>query len=247
MKFQKKFVVVMLTICLMELGGTVFSAPVYAKKITGLKQAARMALQTVKNGDVTEVDRDYERGKLVYEVQVIKGAREYDITYRASDGKMLSYGWEEYRVTRGKGKKVISKNKCRNLVMKEVPNGKIVNLVKKYDDGIPVYKVKTDKKGKRYTLKYHGKTGKLLEYEWELTTTGGDSQENARYIGIAKAKKIALSKAPKAMVIKAKFDRDDGIPVYEVELIRGVMEYEIKIHAKTGKILEIDRDYNGGW
>ena len=35
MKFQKKFVVVMLTICLMELGGTVFSAPVYAKKITG--------------------------------------------------------------------------------------------------------------------------------------------------------------------------------------------------------------------
>lgn len=247
MKFQKKLFVAVLAFCLTALGGTVFSAPVYAKKITGLKQAARMALQTVKNGDITEVDRDYERGKLVYEVQVLKGFREYDITYRASDGKMLSYGWEEYRVTKGKGNKVISKNKCRRLAMKEVPNGKIVSLVKKYDDGIPVYKVKTDKKSKRYTLKFHGKTGKLLEYEWELAAVRGDSQENSRYIGIARAKKIALSKAPKATVIKAEFDRDNGMPVYEVELIRGVMEYEIKIHAETGKILEIDRDYNGRW
>ncbi len=36
---------------------------------------------------------------------------------------------------------------------------------------------------------------------------------------------------------------DDGVPVYEVELILGNYEYEFKIHAKTGKILKQERDW----
>ena len=35
---------------------------------------------------------------------------------------------------------------------------------------------------------------------------------------------------------------DHGVPVYEVEVIKGELEYEIKIHARTGKILEVDID-----
>lgn len=249
MKFQKKFAVAALTFCLTALGVTAFAGPVYAKKITSMKQAANLALQTVKNGDIVEVDKDYEKGTLIYEVQLLKGKKEYDVTYRASDGKMLAYGWEEYRVLRGSGKKTISKAKCRQLVTKEVPGGKILSLVKKYDDGIPVYKAKADKGSKRYTLKYHGKTGKLIEYEWKLTAVkgSGNAQGGSGYIGITRAKQIALSKAPKATVIKAEFDWDDGAPVYELELIRGRVEYEFKIHAKTGKILDMERDYNGGW
>ena len=33
------------------------------------------------------------------------------------------------------------------------------------------------------------------------------------------------------------------MPVYEVKLIKDEFEYEIEIHAKTGKILEIEREY----
>jgi uncharacterized membrane protein YkoI len=36
---------------------------------------------------------------------------------------------------------------------------------------------------------------------------------------------------------------DDGVPVYEVEIIKGDYEYDVEIHAKTGKILEVDKDY----
>ena len=36
---------------------------------------------------------------------------------------------------------------------------------------------------------------------------------------------------------------DDGIPVYEIEMIKGEYEYELKIHAKTGKILEKEKDW----
>lgn len=236
-----------MVVCLLSLGILSFSDSAYAAKITSLNQAAQLALKTVKNADVTEMDSDYENGQLVYEIQLIKNKKEYDITYRASDGKMLSYSWEQYNVQAYSSKKTISKSKCRQLAQKEVSGASVLSLVQKYDDGILVYKMKMKKANKNYTLEYHAKTGKLIEYGWKLTAANtGSSQTSTTntYIGLSQAKKIALAEAPKATVIKAEFDMDDGIPVYEIELIQGSTEYDIKIHAKTGKILEIDRDFN---
>ena len=65
---------------------------------------------------------------------------------------------------------------------------------------------------------------------------------SSKYIGVPKAKSIANKKVPGAQVVKVEYDNDDGIPVYEVEMIKGNMEYELKIHAKTGKILEYEQD-----
>ena len=64
---------------------------------------------------------------------------------------------------------------------------------------------------------------------------------------MTKAKKIALSKVPHATIVKAEFDNDDGVPLYEIEAIKGAMEYDIKIHASSGKILGFDKDYNDDW
>ena len=40
------------------------------------------------------MDVDYENGGLLYEVTLIKGSREYNLKYRASDGKLMEYEWE---------------------------------------------------------------------------------------------------------------------------------------------------------
>ena len=47
---------------------------------------------------------------------------------------------------------------------------------------------------------------------------------------------------PGSTIVKAKRDTADGIQVYEVELVKDGYEYEVKIDAKTGKILEFDMD-----
>ena len=44
-------------------------------------------------------------------------------------------------------------------------------------------------------------------------------------------------------MIKVEFDMDDGVPVYEVEVINGEYEYDVEIHAKTGTILDVDMDH----
>ena len=81
----------------------------------------------------------------------------------------------------------------------------------------------------------------MREYEWE-SATKKNSGNSRNYISKEQAKKAALERTGGGTVIKVKFEMDDGAPVYEVEVIRGEVEYEIKVHARTGRILEIDMD-----
>lgn len=42
--------------------------------------------------------------------------------------------------------------------------------------------------------------------------------------------------------LRARYDRDDRIPEYDVEFREGRWEYEYEIHAETGKILSWEKD-----
>lgn len=241
MKTRKRMLAIFVMFCLVGVGIFSSSVTVQAKKITSMRQVEKLALKKVKNGVITEVSKDYEKGMLVYEIELRKGTKEYDLTYRASDGKLISYGWDELKVDRRSKKKVMSQSKVKKLAKKKVKGAKITELKRKRDNGVIVYQIKLKKGNTKYKLEYHARTGKLLEYEWEMIFK--PSKKAPTYIGHEKAKKIALKKVPGAAVLKVEFDIDDGVPVYEVELIRKSYEYEIEIHAKTGKILDFEKKY----
>ena len=42
--------------------------------------------------------------------------------------------------------------------------------------------------------------------------------------------------------LRARLDRDDGKPVYEIEFRADGYEYDYEIHAESGRILEYDRE-----
>lgn len=68
-------------------------------------------------------------------------------------------------------------------------------------------------------------------------------------IGLAEAKKIALKdaglKESKVTFVTAKADYDDGRKVYDVEFYYDDVEYDYEIDAKTGKIVDFDKDFEG--
>ena len=79
----------------------------------------------------------------------------------------------------------------------------------------------------------------------ETPTTAPTS---AGYIGTDAAKDAALADAGLAAsdvtFVKQELDRDDGRAVYEVEFYSGGVEYEYKIDAATGAVLERDVDHD---
>ena len=82
-------------------------------------------------------------------------------------------------------------------------------------------------------------------------TSSSADNPSSKYIGVDKAKSIALKdagvSASSVTFTKAKLDRDDGVAVYEIEFYSGDTEYEYEINATSGAVRERDsehRDYD---
>ncbi len=77
---------------------------------------------------------------------------------------------------------------------------------------------------------------------------GSFKKENktAKYIGMDRAKEIALNhagaEASQADWKDAEFDLDNEVPHYELEFDGGPNEYEYTIHAVSGQIIEFEQD-----
>ena len=80
-----------------------------------------------------------------------------------------------------------------------------------------------------------------------VKTVSSTSSSDSQYIGKARAKQIALDKAgvsaSKADFRYVKLDSDDGVKVYEVKFYAGDFEYEGEINARTGAVIDYDKDF----
>lgn len=141
------------------------SDTVSAKKISNVAQVKKMALNKVKGAVIEDVDKEYNNGTLCYEVDLEKGSKDYELCYRVSDGKLISYKCEEADAKES-SKKLLSKSACKKLALKQIKGGTVTGITMDEDDDIEVCKVKMKKGKKRYELKYHARTGKLLECKW---------------------------------------------------------------------------------
>lgn len=76
--------------------------------------------------------------------------------------------------------------------------------------------------------------------------SAGSASDASNYIGVDKAKKLALQDAgidsSAATFTKAKLDRDDGIYLYDIEFVSGNFEYSYEISATDGVIVDKDID-----
>lgn len=137
-----------------------------------------------------------------------------------------------------------------------------------FDNGNYEYDVEFYKGNVEYDYEIDAKTGRILSYDKEIegfnisgktssnttTTTKPNNNTNTdnsnsaanQAITAEKAKEIALKhvglKAEEVSFIKAELDKERGQTVYDVEFYKGNVEYDFEIDAKTGKILDFDKD-----
>ena len=86
-------------------------------------------------------------------------------------------------------------------------------------------------------------TGAILK--WDVDRHAVPSSAPTGLISRERAIQIALSQVPGATesnVHKCELDSEHGTPVYEVEIRVGRIEYELKLDARTGDVLEFERD-----
>ena len=118
-----------------------------------------------------------------------------------------------------------------------------------YDDGVSVYDIEFYTSTHKYEYEISADTGKIVSRDVEAfkTNNGNNNSGNSgTYIGIDKAKSVALShaglSASEVTFSKAKLENDDGHKVYEIEFYYKGIEYEYTIEAISGTVLEYEQD-----
>ena len=131
----------------------------------------------------------------------------------------------------------ISSAKAKSNVLKKFKNITVTKVRKTRDDGL-IYRVSFKHKKYTATADVNAQTGKVQGYTKNFFAT----KTTSAIISKDKAVSIAKKRIPNANLRKVKLEVEKGTLVYEVELIKGRIEYEVTINAKTGKIIEVDID-----
>ena len=110
-----------------------------------------------------------------------------------------------------------------------------------WEDGRQVYDIEFYTSDyKEYDYEIDAVTGEVRSFDYDAehyTPSTGTT------ISLEKAREIALAKVPGAAatnIVKLELDHDDGRPVYEVEIIYNMMEYEMEIDATNGTVFKFE-------
>ncbi len=125
------------------------------------------------------------------------------------------------------------------------------------DDGVKVYEIEFNCNGYEYDVEVNASTGKVTDFDKERIDDNDDNYNKPaettkkpaaaeNYIGKDKAKTIALNRAgvsaSEIKGCKCEFDKDDGVAVYEIEFKVGKYEYSAEINAKTGAVIDFEKE-----
>ena len=213
-----------------------------------------------------KVEYDKEDGK--YDVDFRYNNYEYDYEIHHTSGKVISHE-KEYdapaetkpastkateKATEKpteKSSSAIGKEKAKAIALDHagVSASKATNVKVEYDKEDGKYDVDFRYNNYEYDYEIHHTSGKVISHEKEYDAPPEKATEKATEsskIGKEKAKSIALKhaglSASDVRELQVEYDKDDGVPIYDVEFEHGKREYSYEIHAETGKILSHEID-----
>lgn len=226
-------------------------AGVNTNKAIGMDKGVNIALDDagMKAEQVTNLTAKYdtEDGVSIYEVDFNANGCKYEYEIKASDGTILE----------AKRKTSVSRDSDSNETSEPEPKTES-GSGKNTESGSDINTASGagSNTGTNTSSNAHTNSGTSSgnagnshgDSHDDSTPTGNTSSSSSapvsNYIGVDKAKSIALKhaglSASSVTFTKAKLDREDGIRVYEIEFYSRTQEYEYEIKATDGKILDFD-------
>lgn len=239
-------------------------------KLSAAKQKA------LKNAGVIPAAATFTKAKLdiednfaVYEIEFFTSTKEYEYEINAKSGNIIEKSVEKITIrpsspkrtseSSGSSSSQNSNSTSKYIGLSAAKQAALANAGVKSsaatftkakldtDDGIAVYEIEFFTNSKEYEYEINAKSGKIIDKDIETIKPDYSNKNNSSYIGVDKAKFIAVTHAKIAeksniLFKKAKLEKDNGVTTYEIEFACEGVEYEYVIEAHTGKILEYDSE-----
>jgi uncharacterized membrane protein YkoI len=217
-----------------------------------------------------EVELDRDHGTAKYEIEFKCGGYEYDYEIDALTGNILESGREAIHgsstpkptakptekptakpTQQPSGSGYIGRAAAISIALQdaglEMSEVSCIEAELERDDGKVFYDVEFRAGGWEYDYEIDAKTGRVLDSSREKVSSGSsEPPQTIAFIGEERAWEIVLAKAGVSMSeISDKdieFEYENGVHFYEIEFTHGAYEYEAKVNAVTGAIMQFSRE-----
>lgn len=224
-----------------------------AAKAAALKKASLSSSQV----RFKEAKLDFDGGTAHYDIEFISGSCEYEFEIDAVTGDTVKYQKEYDNDKASSAPKTSAENgitlsEAKAIALKKVSLSasqvKFTKAISDTDDGILYYDIEFISGNYEYEFEIRAKDGKITDFDKEKAEVKASASKpsKSKYITSQKAQSIALShaklKAEQVKGLKAEFEKENGLAVFEVEFEYGKYEYEYKINAENGKIILTEKE-----
>lgn len=230
------------------------SGEVSTKAYIGAEKALEIALTHagVQKGAVKdiEVELDFKRGIMVYEVEFKTGGMEYEHLINAITGEIIEDKQkldDDDDITVPEN--AINAQKARGIALEHA--GVAAENVTDFEidldrkNGVAVYEVEFRAGDTEYDYVINAQTGEVISFKKKQEKSTSAPEQQAE-ITPAKAGEIAFEHAKvsrgEAADYRSKLENEDGVWVYEIEFRVGKTEYEYEIDAETGRIISAEKE-----
>lgn len=234
----------------------------YISREDALAIACSHANADINDITLIKVEFDSEDGIMVYEIEFLAGTTEFDCDIDARTGEIVKYKAENKTSSGTQQADYIGEEAAKIVALTNAGISEdslsYINAWMEYDDGCPEhYQVEFATGTAQYCYKIDLCSGGILKHEMHHYGRhgAGDHSHNGTHDGvlypvtdigeeaaIAAALSHAGLNASEVRKLKAKYDYEDDIAIYEVEFEYQEFEYEYEIDAATGTILKYEID-----
>ena len=222
--------------------------------------AAALADAGLSENDISnvEIEFDYDKGRMIYEIEFISGNFEYEYEIDALTGEILEFEHENVSDETpedepepndgyiGEAAALAAALKHAGVSQNEAAD---IETELEKSHGRMVYDVEFRTAYFEYEYKIDALTGEVLKFDREDISS--DEPESTpvpdeQYIGKAAALAAALKHAgvsqSNAADIEIELEKDHGRMVYDIEFRTSENEYEYTVNALTGEILAAENE-----
>lgn len=235
-----------------DLQGTV-SGTVSDKAYIGLDRAREIALAKQPGGTIKEISFDFEDGRAVYEGELLHNGREYEFDIDAVSGDILKWKDDGPMDTDDQplldDSSYIGLEKAKTIVLERLPGAQVLELKLDRDDGRVIYEGEMITDSLEVDFEVDAVSGNIVKWDEEarrgqVTQQTQSPSADPTYLSMEDIRSIVLTKVPGGTIKELEFDYDDGMAIYEGEVLQGRQEVDFEIDAVTGDILkwEVDND-----
>lgn len=230
------------------------SGEVSTKAYIGAEKALEIALTHagVQKGAVKdiEVELDFKRGIMVYEVEFKTGGMEYEHLINAITGEIIEDKQkldDDDDITVPEN--AINAQKARGIALEHA--GVAAENVTDFEidldrkNGVALYEVEFRAGDTEYDYVINAQTGEVISFKKKQEKNTSAPEQQAEITPV-KAGEIAFEHAKvsrgEAVDYRSKLENEDGVWVYEIEFRVGNTEYEYEIDAETGRIISAEKE-----